>query len=333
MYHTRSLLLAAMLALVPCIAHAELANQEQFEKYIMEGVTHYKAGASNPDEYKAAIESFQKAKALNNIPDVTYNIGRCYHMMGDCEHALEYYREYALSSAESAEKVKAFIEDLSKQCKDRTGKIKVTCVPDNAMLSIDEADPVPCTATHELKVGEHTLVAMAEQYTPEQRTVTINPDDKIMKNIVIEMHHSDSSGLFPTEGDASNSNQTESPKSRVSDAVTVDSERPLGAMFWSGVVTSSVGLVFTITGTALVANSNDEFTLNNEGPFLERNETKYKSGLALASIGMIATTAGVVLFILDRVLPRNNDNSQAIRFTPSFGVSQDSASANLVVTF
>ncbi|MBO4350721.1 MAG: hypothetical protein J6A01_07245 [Proteobacteria bacterium] len=339
MHYTRSLILAALLASIPCIAHAELVNQEQFEQYILEGVTHYKAGADNPEEYQAAIQSFQKAKMLNNIPDVTYNIGRCYHMMGDCEHALEYYREYALSSAESAEKVKGYIEELSKQCNDRTGKIKITCVPENAMISIDDADPIPCTATHDLKVGEHSIVAMAEQYMPEQRSVTINPDDKIMKNIVIEMRRNESNGLYPTDSDSDSnaasdgSGQTGTAKSRVSDAVTVGEDKPLGALFWSGIVTSGVGLIFTITGTALVANSNDEFTLNNEGPFAERNETKYNSGLALASIGIIATTAGAVLLVLDRVLPRNNDNPQAVRFTPSFGVSQDSASANLTVTF
>ena len=338
MYHTRSIILAALFSFLPCIAQAELVNQEQFEQYIQEGVSHYKAGANDPEEYKAAIQSFLKAKTLNNIPDVTYNIGRCYHMMGDCEHALEYYREFALASTESAEKVKGYIEELSKQCKDRTGKIKITCVPENAMISIDDADPVPCTGTHDIKVGEHSIVAMAEQYSPEQRSVTINADDKIMKNIVIEMRHNESNGLYPSDEDsdsnaASNaSGQSGSSMSRVSDAVTVGEEKPLGALFWSGIATSGVGLILTITGTALVANSNDEYTLNLDQTFTERNETKYNSGLALASIGIIATTAGAVLLVLDRVLPKNDD-SQAVRFTPSFGVTPDSASANLVVTF
>ena len=331
MRQLHSIVLAALLCSIPCIAHADLVNQEQFEKYIVEGVNHYKAGANDPKEYKVAIEYFEKAKALNNIPDVVYNIGRSYHMMGDCENALKNYREYALTSAENSEKVKGYIDEMSKQCSGRMGKINIRCVPENAKISIDGAEPVACSGTHDLSVGDHAIVAMADAYMPEERDVTISADDKNAKSIVIEMKQADSSGLFPTGADAQ-ANGTADDASDESIANIGEASKPLGILFWSGVGAAGLGVVLSIAGTSLLATSYEEHTLNLTDKLIEKNDSRYNGGAALLSLGLIATTAGAVLFVLDRVLPADDD-PQAVRIAPSFGVGADSASAALTVTF
>ena len=70
-------LLAASLVsgFVPAVAMAQDSN-DAFSQYMLEGVRYFKEGQTNPAMYEKAIESFENARKIDDIPDINYNIGR-----------------------------------------------------------------------------------------------------------------------------------------------------------------------------------------------------------------------------------------------------------------
>ena len=172
-------LLAASLVsgFVPAVAMAQDANDE-FSSYMLEGVRYFKEGQSNPAMYQKAIESFEKARKIDDIPDINYNIGRCHHMLGNCQQAAEYYRKYASVSDANAEVVKKYMDALSQEC--GAGTLTVICSSTPAKVKIDALPGLDCgdeTKEIALSPGTHTVVVSADGIVPQTQIVVVKANE------------------------------------------------------------------------------------------------------------------------------------------------------------
>ncbi|MBQ9816695.1 MAG: PEGA domain-containing protein [Proteobacteria bacterium] len=310
-------------------------NEELFSKYMYEGIDHYKAGSNDPNEFLKAIEAFEKAKTIDPIPDISYNIARSYQQLGNCEKALENYREYAITSAENAEAVKEHIQTLSNQCGKSKGSLTVKCAPENAKVRIDGADPVACQSTYELATGEHTLMFIADNYKTETRTIEITTDNqKIPKNVVVEMTSAVDNTTAErelSEDMISGNEDLESDDSDYEEAAPAGPVSKPGILFWSGVGTTGGGVLLTIIGAAVLGTAHDPITINRFDAY-ERNTGKQAGGGVLLGLGIAATLGGATMIILDRLLPPK-DNTQSFRVAPAISVTPETTSATLTMTF
>lgn len=312
-----------------------------FESLMTKGLEYYKKGSQNSQNYAQAIEYFSAAKKQNPLPDVVYNIARSYHLMGDCENALESYREFAMTSAANANKVKDYISSLSSQCGVKMGSLNLKCEPANAVVSIDNAANVACNGTHSLKAGDHSLLITAEGYEPETRKISVSSNNipanvsVTMRAFVVNDPEANSTGEVATTEDGMSESS-----SRV---ITENADerggtyKP-GGMFWGGVGTAGAGILMMIGGGIAIGNSHRyvEYVSNGGNySFYERNSRLLKGGSAILGIGAAASLIGVSLIIVDVLLNNNSDDedNQAVRFTPAISFDAESASAGFTMTF
>jgi hypothetical protein len=64
----------------------------QVEELASEGAKAYR-----DKRYRDAIEFFEKAYEIQPVPNLLYNIGRCYEKLEEYEKAIEYYEEFAVA--------------------------------------------------------------------------------------------------------------------------------------------------------------------------------------------------------------------------------------------
>lgn len=300
--------------------------EEDFNSLMTEGVSFFKAG-----NYVKAIESFQKAQKLDNIPDISYNIARSYQLLGDCDLALKYYREYALTSTENAASVQEHIKTLSEQCGTKTGSLVLKCTPANAMVTIDFDSPVPCNSTYEIKTGEHQLRFTATNYNQETRVIDITENQS--RNVVIELKPNPNA---PKQN--ASSQNAQAPADEQYDNMPrpfgPPPHEPISKLFWAGIGTSGGGLVFSIAGIAMLATSHREISHNGTSGYYERSTPKLAGGAVMAGIGITAMTAGVILLVVDKFLYRPAPPPpEEFSFSPSISITPDAASASLTMTF
>lgn len=89
------------------------------------------AQAYNDGDYEEAIELFEDAYELEQVPNLVYNIAKSYEKMEDYDRAVEHYREFAISPdvdsearASAIERIERLreIADLRKEEVDQTRK-------------------------------------------------------------------------------------------------------------------------------------------------------------------------------------------------------------------
>ncbi|MCU0664736.1 MAG: hypothetical protein MUC50_20735 [Myxococcota bacterium] len=76
---------------VPAARAAELTStqQDRFDELVAQAVGDYSAG-----RYKNAISLFEKAFAMNEEPELLYNIARCYERLSEPKRAVEQYERF-----------------------------------------------------------------------------------------------------------------------------------------------------------------------------------------------------------------------------------------------
>jgi tetratricopeptide (TPR) repeat protein len=111
--------IAAVLGLVAALSGRADADEREAEANARfeQGLEHFRQG-----RYAAAIASFEAAHELLPSPELLYNIAQAYRRQGDCDHALEAYREYlaARPDASNRTKVEGYIRELG-SCDPRGG--------------------------------------------------------------------------------------------------------------------------------------------------------------------------------------------------------------------
>jgi len=126
-------------------------------------------------QYTEAIAKFQAAYAVGHKTVRLYNIGKCYERLQATGKALRYFREYLRLEplAKHDEVLKGEIASATRQLSAQgTQQLVIMVNPPTAEVVVDglRQDSVP--AYVELAPGAHRLVARAQGYQPEERSLT-----------------------------------------------------------------------------------------------------------------------------------------------------------------
>jgi hypothetical protein len=111
-----SALVAAMLCVVPAVAHAESSDEAEITAMAKE---HYKLGldAYKNGKYPEAIKELKKAYLLKRLPALLLNIGATYRKMGDVDNAVYYYKKYLAEAPDARDRgeVEKTLAELDKE--------------------------------------------------------------------------------------------------------------------------------------------------------------------------------------------------------------------------
>jgi tetratricopeptide (TPR) repeat protein len=100
-------------------AAADTAQERKAKELYEQGNTHYDLA-----EYDQAIDLFKQAYALSRRPTLLYNIAQAYRLKGDCEQALQVYKNYLRvdPSSQLRAKVESRIAEMETCVKDPSRK-------------------------------------------------------------------------------------------------------------------------------------------------------------------------------------------------------------------
>ncbi len=98
-----SALVAALLCVVPAVAHAESNDEAEITNMAKE---HYRLGldAYKNGRYPEAIKELKKAYLLKRLPALLLNIGATYRKMGDVDNAVYYYKKYLTEAPDAKDR-------------------------------------------------------------------------------------------------------------------------------------------------------------------------------------------------------------------------------------
>ncbi len=357
--HLLGITLAA--SLIPSIAAAQDSNDE-FSRYMLEGVRYFKDGSSDPANYKKAIEAFEAARKIEDIPDINYNIGRCHHMLGNCQQAAEYYQKYASVSEANAEVVKKYVDALNQECD--TGTLTVVCSSTPAKVKIDALPSLQCgdeTKSISLAPGSHTVVVSADGIDPQTQLVTVKPKENAVASFWLPVAQTQpvaqpqyetaprqiagdtaaapasTSVAATTTAPAEPATVTTTPDA-AADTTAADDDGKPSIWFWTGVGAAGTGILFSIIGGAVLGSSFEEFTFSTgrkTDPITayERDKSKYVGGQAVLGIGISLTIVGATLIVLDKFVFSKKSDSTTAQVAPVINVSPDLATAGVAVSF
>jgi tetratricopeptide (TPR) repeat protein len=121
---------------------ADSEKDRKAKELYEQGNTHYDLA-----EYDQAIDLFKQAYALSRRPTLLYNIAQAYRLKGDCEQALQVYKNYLRvdTNTQIRAKVESRIEEMAACAKDPSRKPPA---PEKEAIQKDAGKPaVPPTTT------------------------------------------------------------------------------------------------------------------------------------------------------------------------------------------
>ena len=118
------------------------------------------------ERYDEVVRLLEASLALGELNITWLNLGRVYHKMGLCEEAVRAYDEVLSAPMvrrpgpeDVAGALSRFRRDLEDTCQ---GTLEVSCSPSDAVLTIDQGEPVACNAgPFPLAPGRHRVVAVS----------------------------------------------------------------------------------------------------------------------------------------------------------------------------
>jgi len=125
--------IAFVLVLIPALARAQDAAQQEADRHFAEGVRLFAA-----DEYADALREFETAKAWRETASVTYNMANCYRALGRRVEAITAYRRFMeikaerLTAADRTETERLIAEMLA-----RVAELTVRTDPDGADVLVN----------------------------------------------------------------------------------------------------------------------------------------------------------------------------------------------------
>lgn len=119
-------------------AHSETAEglALQVEELSAQGFTRFRNG-----DYRGAIVLFEEAYNIEPVPNLLYNIARCYEELGELETAVDYFQRYTrLPGVEDSDRQAAEdrISNLERKLADRQNETAQEIV-DSSTLEVDES--------------------------------------------------------------------------------------------------------------------------------------------------------------------------------------------------
>lgn len=164
-------------------AAQESLSKEQIQRFqhrVSEGRRLY-----DLDKFRAALEQFEAARELFDHPRLTFNIAQSYRALNECTSARAAYERYIgipEAKAEVRERARGILGELDDTCVE-TGRLEVTCSPQDATLTLIELDgdsqrSGQCPVDTSVRVGRYLVVAEADGYQTQEREVTVELNSK-----------------------------------------------------------------------------------------------------------------------------------------------------------
>lgn len=172
MWHRMMWVSVVTMTLVPDLALAD--RRAEAEKLAAAGELLFEAG-----KYEDALRQFLDAYALFDpprfvIPEVIWNIGRCYEEMGDDETALRYFKEFAQVVKEPQYRTRA-----DAKVKEVLGRIQATLAldvqPEGVRVTVDGrlVGETPLAGPLRLEPGRHVITFQRDGYRDRTEELTL----------------------------------------------------------------------------------------------------------------------------------------------------------------
>lgn len=324
--------LFAMLFFFIAQPHTFADENPQFQTTMQLGISYYQQGADNPAMYEKAIEQFTMARKYSDNPTPIYNIARAYQRLDRCEEALAYFKEYQSVTREikqyGVNDVSDFISQLTIQCGMTQADIQLSCTPAETLVTVDDAQPVPCYTLTKITTGQRRLVFQLKGFATASRLVHIKADETRYFDVTMDKHGSKIKEVDQQTALAA------SEHSEI-DLMHLEPPRPLGSrgLLWGGVASLAAGTLFTITGGALAGTAFTETKNARDDTYYELNHAKRGAGAALIAIGGTAMITGITLIIIDMIREDKYEMQRSETLSPYIAISGDNAAAGLTWTF
>ncbi|HOU53145.1 MAG TPA: tetratricopeptide repeat protein [Myxococcota bacterium] len=179
-------LVAVALWTMPAASQTE-SRQQKAEKLAQAGELLFDAG-----KYEDALRQFLDAYDLFDppdfvIPEVLWNIARCYEETGDDLSALRYFEEFR-SVAATPEYRQAVDERLGKVRERLAGEVAFEVSPPGAQVWLD-GRPLPLEdgkALRRLDPGVHTLKVQARGFHDQERSFRVEPKARHIEQVALQ---------------------------------------------------------------------------------------------------------------------------------------------------
>jgi PEGA domain len=140
-----------------------------------EARAHFRRGVEliGSERWAEAITELRRAQELRVTPAVMYNLGLALRAVGRNREAMAAFREYArLAGASSTPELAARVDAYVQELREGLGHIVLEVEPPSARVQID-GDAARANESVEVDPGRHVIVAEAEGFAPENRTVEV----------------------------------------------------------------------------------------------------------------------------------------------------------------
>ncbi len=311
-----------LIMLIPFDAQAQDDNAEGIQalyggkstdEIIKDGLRLYSEGRTDANKFYEAINVFEYVLTVDpNQTILYYNIARSYHMLGNCEKALNQYLLYESIAAGSDDysDVSTYIEALTKQC-GQQGIVTISCAQDGVMVSFDGERKEACSGIHHIKAGSHRLVASKEGFL--DYTIDFELEVDQLSEIVIKL--------------------SKDKKYHADEQVILQPESVARPLWISGVVTTSVGTAAIVAGS-IVASM--DYAKDNKGNDVSNTLI---TGVTLGGVGGLSLIAGVVLLIVDAAQADTREEEklkqyhESLSISPLLSINESGAAAAVNFTF
>jgi hypothetical protein len=130
-------------------------------------------------KYKDALDVFLKSHEVHPLPEVVWNIARCYEELGDVENAIVFFEESAATDEDPKNRAEARSR-ADKLKADSLGVLALETVPAEGVQVEIDGKPAGATplAARPLRKGVHDVRLTHEGYAPLAKSVEIVPNMK-----------------------------------------------------------------------------------------------------------------------------------------------------------
>lgn len=274
--------------------------------------------------YEEACAKFELSNQLDPSPGTLLNLGNCYEPQGDLVRAIEHF-ERAFDDAQErsdSRRKKLWMEAARQRIASlspRVPQLSVRNVPPDGRVSIDQQPVEPTTSARRINPGRHRVEVSA----PGKRTFQQDIDVAAGQRLAIDVP-----ALEPEQSPPGTAKQMQPAPSPRRHEATRGGDR-FGP--WPYVLGGAgIGLLATSLGTGLAAKAKENKLVNecpgNQcPPELEGTRDSAKTLALITDIfwvtGLVATAAGVTLFVLESQDETTSGSVQAGCFGSGCGLS------------
>jgi hypothetical protein len=306
----RKMFAACLAAALLCgAAPAAAVDKEEAKKHFEAGITLLKA-----EDFEGAATAFETSVRLFPTGTSLFNLANCYKALHRYGESLEVlHRLEAEFAGRLGDELKSEVRNMRESLERVVGRLEVAATPAGASIRVDgrDAGKSPLEAPLVLGPGEHEIEAAMHGYTPEKRTVRVEPRSKTGMLFELQQLPADGPAAEPEPGPAKSPPEEPVPAGH-------------GALWTGGWAVTGIGAALLVAGgitggLALSAGNQLESDYPDGVPRADEDKVDRMDRLAVATnvllgVGGAAVVAGVVLLVLD-----DGPGESAVILTPAAG--------------